>query len=468
MVRDFRDGLAKIVGATHVLMGAEAAQFEGDWRGRYRARALAVVRPANTAEIAAVVSLCREWRVPVVPQGGNTGLCGGSVPVVDDSAIVLSLGRLNRIRGVDPLDASLCAEAGCTLAQVQAAAEGIGQLFPLSLASEGSCEIGGNISTNAGGVHVLRYGTMRDLVLGLEVVLPDGRIWDGLRRLRKDNTGYDLKQLYIGAEGTLGVVTAATLKLFPQPKSRAVAWIGLPDIAAAQTLFTVLKQRCGERLMAFELIGEAALELVVRHIPGAHRPLPAHQGWAVLVELTDSQADVDLVALMEGILGEGVAAGWAADAVIAQSLAQAKTLWGLRENISEAQKIEGVSIKHDISVPISRIVQFLGEADVALRNRSSGVRIVVFGHFGDGNLHYNLSMTDDAENARFLLTADDMTRIVHDLVAAHGGSISAEHGIGQLKRADLRRYKSAVELEMMTKVKAALDPEGLMNPGKLL
>ncbi|MBL8447225.1 MAG: FAD-binding oxidoreductase [Zoogloeaceae bacterium] len=468
MVPEILGALSQIVGSDHVLTGKDAAPFEVDWRGRYRARAIAVVRPGTTAEVAQVVSFCREHRIAMVPQGGNTGLCGGSIPVADDVAIVITLRRLNRLRAVDPLDGSLCAEAGCTLSEVQQAAQAVDQLFPLALASEGSCEIGGNISTNAGGIQVLRYGTMRDLVLGLEVVLPDGRIWNGLRALRKDNTGYDLKHLFIGAEGTLGIVTAATLKLFPRPGSQVVAWIGVTNVVAVEELFRLLKRVCRDRLVAFELIGQAALELVLRHIPGARTPLPGRQGWSVLVEVADVCLEGELATIVESIVDEAMQSGWVDDAVISQSSSQAMALWALRENLSEAQKIEGLSVKHDISVPVSQIVNFLGAAESALCGQAPGVRIVAFGHFGDGNLHYNLSMADGGDNARLLEAAEQVTRIVHDLVAVHGGSISAEHGIGQLKREELRRYKPAIELELMARIKAALDPDGLMNPGKIL
>lgn len=460
--------LADVVGSSHVLTGAEAAPYLEDWRGRYHGQARAVAKPGNTAEVAAIVALCREAGVPVVPQGGNTGLCGGATPLTDGGAVVVNVSRLNRIRAVDALDGSICVDAGCTLAQVQAAAQAVDRLFPLSLASGGSCEIGGNISTNAGGVHVLRYGNTRDLVLGLEVVLPDGRIWNGLGGLRKDNTGYDLKQLFIGAEGTLGIVTAAVLKLFPRPCSRAVSWIALADPEAALSLLARLRSACGDRVTAFELIGQTALELVLRHIPDSTDPLPKHRGWAALLELADTVADANLDALLEAELAHAMEQGWALDAAVATSLGQIEALWRLRENISEAQKIDGYSIKHDISVPVSKIPAFLREAEQALRKAYPEVRTVVFGHFGDGNLHYNLSLPDAEQNARLQARAEEINRVVYDLVAAHRGSISAEHGIGQLKRAALRRYKDPLELELMARLKEAIDPQGLMNPGKVL
>ncbi len=461
--------LARAVGQERVLSSeTAAAPFCEDWRGRYRGRALAVVQPANAAEVAEVVRLCAQAGVPVVPQGGNTGLCGGATPLPDGRAVLLSLSRLARIRALDPANNTLVAEAGCTLAAVQAAAESIDRLFPLSLASEGSCEIGGNLSTNAGGVHVLRYGNMRELTLGLEVVLPDGRLWDGLRGLRKDNTGYDLKQLFIGAEGTLGIITAAVLKLFPRPRSQAVGWVAVADPAAALALLDRLRDVFGERLSAFELVGRSALELVLRHIPGSRAPFDPLAAWSVLIELGDPQPAMDLDAALTATLADAAGQGLIADAVVAASLAQRKALWQLRENISEAQKIEGVSIKHDIAVPLSRIPEFLARAHDALHAAWPGVRIVAFGHLGDGNLHYNLSRPAGEDNAAFIARSAEVNRIVHDLVDALGGSISAEHGIGQLKRDELLRYKPAVELDLMRAVKQAIDPRNLMNPGKLL
>jgi FAD/FMN-containing dehydrogenase len=462
------DALLAIVGPGYLLDGDEAGAYLTDWRGRYRGLARAVVKPGDTAQVAAVLGVCAGAGVPVVPQGGNTGLCGGATPLPDGRAVVLNVSRLNRIRAVDPLDDSICVEAGCTLAQVHAAAEAVDRLFPLSLAAEGSCEIGGNISTNAGGVHVLRYGNARDLVLGLEVVLPDGRIWNGLRGLRKDNAGYDLKQLFIGAEGTLGVVTAAVLRLFPRPRARAVAWIGVAGLPAALHLLARLRSSCGDRVTAFELVGRPALDLVLRHIPGSIDPLPSHGGWAVLLELADSVAEPGLDNLLEAEVAHAMKEGWVRDAAVAGSLAQIGALWRLRENISEAQKIEGFSIKHDISVPVSRIPIFLAEAEIALRAAYPDVRVVAFGHFGDGNLHYNLSRPDSEDNRSFLARTAAVNRLVHDLVAAHQGSIAAEHGIGQLKRGELQHYRSPLDLELMRRLKQALDPLGLMNPGKVL
>ena len=461
--------LRAIVGAANVLEAeADMAPFLSDWRGRYHGRARAVVRPSDTAEVAAVVAACAQAGVAMVPQGGNTGLCGGATPLADGAAVVISLVRLNRIRALDADNDTLTVEAGCTLAAVQEAAQAAGRLFPLSLASEGSCRIGGNLSTNAGGVQVLRYGNTRDLVLGLEVVLPDGRVWEGLRGLRKDNTGYDLKQLFIGAEGTLGIVTAAVLKLFPAIRSRATAWVAVPDPRAAVRLLGMLRAACGDRVSAFEIVGRAALGLVLRHIPGARDPLAGAPAWTVLVELSDPALDAPLDDQLQAVLGEALAQGLAGDAAVAVSGAQAQALWALREDISEAQRIEGVSIKHDVSVPVSRIPEFLERAGAALAARWPDVRVVAFGHIGDGNLHYNLSKPAADDNAAFIARTAEVNRLVHDLVCELGGSISAEHGLGQLKREEVLRYKPALEMELMRRVKQAFDPAGLMNPGKVL
>ena len=460
--------LAAIVGEAAVLSGSDMDAHLTDWRGRYTGRARCVVKPASTEEVAAVVALCAAERIPMVPQGGHTGLVGGGTPRHDGHEVVINLSRMKRIREIDTANNTLTAEAGCLLAEVQAAAAAADRFFPRSLAAEGSCQIGGNLSTNAGGVAVLRYGNMRELTLGLEAVLPDGRIWHGLRGLRKDNTGYDLKHLFIGAEGTLGIITAAVLKLFPRPRNSATAWLAVRDPAAAVALLARLRGACGERVSGFEIVARPALALVLKHIPGARDPLASASPWYVLAELTDTLTDFDLVGTLEAILGAEIAAGRVADAAVAQDIAQQKAFWQLRENISEAQRIEGISIKHDIAVPVSRIAEFIARADVALRSAFPEVRIVCFGHIGDGNLHYNLSRPEAAANADFVAQTPQVNRIVHDIVAELGGSISAEHGLGQLKRGEILRYKSAVEMDLMRAVKQALDPHGLMNPGKVL
>jgi FAD/FMN-containing dehydrogenase len=462
---DFYDRLRAVVGATKVLTGAaELAPYCTDWRGRYTGTASCVVLPGTTEEVAAVVRICADAGTAIVPQGGNTGLCGGATPTGGE--VVIALTRLNRIRAVDADNNSITVEAGCTLHAVQQAAREIDRLFPLSLAAEGSATIGGNLATNAGGVQVLRYGTARELCLGLEVVLADGRIWNGLRALRKDNTGYDLKHLFIGAEGTLGLITAATLKLFPRPRAHATAWVAVPDPAAAVSLLGRLRDAAGDNVTAFEIVGRPALELVLRHIPDARDPLAGKPAWQVLMEL--SGARDDLAVTLEQALQSAAEDGVVDDAAVASSEAQAAALWALRENVSEAQKIEGVSIKHDIAVPVSRIAEFIARADAALLAAFPQLRIVCFGHIGDGNLHYNLSRPDAQSNAEFIARTGAVNRIVHDLVHELGGSISAEHGLGQLKREEVLRYKSDTEMEMMRAVKQALDPRGLMNPGKLL
>ncbi|WP_245715611.1 FAD-binding oxidoreductase [Propionivibrio dicarboxylicus] len=460
--------LAAIVGDEHVItVAAEMVPFLGDWRGRYRGAARCIVRPANTAEVAAVVRACSAVGVAMVPQGGNTSHCGASIPDNSGQSVLVSLSRLNRIRDLDVPNNTMTVEAGCVLQEIQAAASREGRLFPLSLAAEGSCQIGGNLSTNAGGVQVLRYGNARELVLGLEVVLPSGEIWNGLRGLRKDNTGYDLKQLFIGAEGTLGIITAAVIKLFPQPNAVATAWLAIASPQDAVTLLGKLQAGFGAGLTACELVSDISLGMVLRHIPEAQAPLE-RSPWYLLVELSSS-GDADALRVQfEDFLGDAMEAALVNDAVIAQSGEQAARLWDLRERISEAQKIEGFSIKHDISVPVSRIGEFLDRAGDALNAAYPGIRIVAFGHVGDGNLHYNQSKPEAGENASFMASQTDVNRIVHDIVHTLGGSISAEHGIGQLKREELQRYKSAIELDMMRAIKQAFDPKGLMNPGKVL
>ena len=452
--------LAEIVGARNVLTDpAQTKPYFTDWRRQYSAPAECVVRPAATAEVAAVVALCAREEVAVVAQGGNTGLVGGSVPTGTRREIVLSLGRMNRIRSLDPLNDTITVEAGCVLAAVQQAAEDAGRLFPLSLAAEGSCQIGGNLSTNAGGVNVLRYGTAREQVLGLEVVLADGRVWDGLRALRKDNTGYDLKQLFLGAEGTLGIITAAVLRLFPRPSATATAWIALDSPRAAVELLGGLRERLGERLSAFELASRACVEAVLAHSPGLQDPLAATHPWYVLAELGDSGDPAALRERVESALADCAERGALRDAALAQSGEQSRELWRIRETIPEAQF---TNVKHDVSVPVAQIPEFIDRAGRSLRERFGEIAIYCFGHVGDGNLHYNVG--SEALMAR----REEVSRVVYDALDAFGGSISAEHGLGQLKREEIRRHKHPLELELMRSLKRTLDPGGLMNPGKLL
>ncbi len=460
--------VAAIVGHAHVLSApGDVEPFLVDWRGRYRGTALAVVRPGSTSEVSAVVRACADAGVAIVPQGGNTGLCGGATPRVDSGEIVLSLTRLQRVRSIDVANATITVEAGATLAAVQDAAAAAGLLFPLSLASEGSCTIGGNVSTNAGGTAVLRFGNARELTLGLEAVLADGEIWDGLRGLRKDNTGYDLKHLFIGAEGTLGIVTAVVMKLFPAPRASATAMAAVATPQHAVALLGTLKRALGDRMTGFELISDFALALSRKHHPGAPDLLPGHP-WYALIQTDDSVADSPLQTALEAVLAVAVENGGIDDAVVAQSVAQSRQMWALRENISEAQRREGQNVKHDISLPVSAIPAFMVESEAALAAAFPGARLVIFGHLGDGNLHYNLSAPEGAAATAFMQHADAVNAVVHGLVARHAGSFSAEHGIGQLKRDDLAHYKSAVELRMMRAVKATLDPRNLMNPGKVL
>ena len=445
--------LADIVGAAHVLTAPqETKPYFTDWRRQYFARAECVVRPASTREVSQVVALCAAEGIAIVPQGGNTGLVGGSVPTGARREIVLALGRMNRIRALDVLNDTITVDAGCVLAAVQRAADEAGRLFPLSLAAEGSCQIGGNLSTNAGGVNVLRYGNAREQVLGLEVVLPDGQIWDGLRGLRKDNTGYDLKQLFVGAEGTLGVITAAVLRLYPQPTATATAWVAMESPQAAVELLAALRTELGERISAFELVSRSCLDAVLRHAPELRDPLPAPHRWYVLAQFADSGDGAVLEERLAHALAER-------EAVLSQSGEQARSLWRIRESIPEAQF---ANVKHDISMPISRIPEFVEAAGAALAAAFPGVEVFCFGHVGDGNLHYNVG-------SRALLEARAaVNRIVYREVERLGGSISAEHGLGQLKREAIRSHKSALELELMRKLKAALDPKAMMNPGKVL
>ena len=455
-----KDRLSEIVGKSNVLTSPEdTAPYLTDWRRQFSAAAECVVRPASTDEVARVVAACARENVAIVPQGGNTGLSGGSVPTGARREVVLALGRMNRIRSIDPLNDTLTAEAGCVLAAVQRAAEEAGRLFPLSLAAEGSCQIGGNLSTNAGGVNVLRYGSAREQVLGLEVVLPDGRVWNGLRGLRKDNTGYDLKQLFLGAEGTLGVITAAVLRLHPRPSASATAWIGLASPRAAVELLALLHERLGDRLSAFELVSRACLEAVIAHRRDIQDPLSAPYPWYVLAEAADSGAPEALRLRVEEALAGCAERGALGDAALAQSGEQARALWRIRETIPEAQF---TNVKHDVAVPVSKTPELIELLGRSIEAGFPGARVYAFGHVGDGNIHYNVGPE------ALVRRREAVNRVVYDTVAALGGSISAEHGLGQLKREEIARRKDPLELELMRALKRALDPRGLMNPGKLI
>ena len=460
--------LQELLGHSGLLQAADqVAPFLTDQRRLYRGRALAVAQPRNTLEVAAVVACCARHRIGLVPQGGNTGYCGGATPDESGTQLLLSLRRLNRIRELDAGNFSMTVEAGCVLASVQQAAQGANRYFPLRLGSEGSCQIGGNLSTNAGGLNVLRFGMMRDLVLGLEVVLPDGRICNALSGLRKNNTGYDLKSLFIGAEGTLGVITAATLKLWPQQHSVATACVALRDLPAAVELLAQLRATAGDQLNSFELLPGNAIELAIRLMPELRAPLPPVHGWYVLIELASS-ADEAIDERLEQSLESAATAGLLQDTALARSEAQRLALWRLREGITEMQRHLGPSIKHDISLPITKLPEFVQQAGDWVRTAVPDGILICYGHLGDGSLHFNIGRPAGAGDQAFLARATAITRRIHDLVSEFGGSISAEHGIGRLKIEELRRYKSPVEIELMQAIKRELDPLNIMNPGKLL
>ena len=466
------DGLVDVlrasIGAAQVLTDADLSHYELDWRKRYRGRALAVVRPGTTAEVAAIVQACAAHGASLVPQGGNTGLVGASVPDGSGSQVLLSLARLNRLRSIDDANLTMTVEAGCVLQSVQEAAAARGLLFPLSLAAEGSCTVGGNLATNAGGTGVLRYGNARELCLGLEVVTADGQVWQELSGLRKDNTGYDLRDLFIGSEGTLGVITAATLKLYPQPAARMTAFAAVASLEAAVALLQLAQARLASSLTGFEVMGEFALGLVRHHFPQLAQPLPAGP-WTVLLEQSDAESAAHARALFEALLETALERGVITDAALAQSLEQSRNMWHLRESIPLAQSLEGLNIKHDISLTVSRIPGFVAQTDAALARAFPGVRLVNFGHLGDGNLHYNVQAPAGKDGARFLADNEHaVNTLVFDAVARYQGSFSAEHGIGALKRDELALRKSPVALKMMRAIKQALDPHGRMNPGRLL
>ncbi len=464
------DALTNALGAGNVLTGGDLAAYEEDWRKRYRGRALAVVRPGTTQDVAAVVKLCAEHGVPLVPQGGNTGLVGGSIPDDSGTQVLLSLTRMNRVRSLDAANLTLTVEAGCILQAVQDAAAAQGLLFPLSLAAEGSCTIGGNLATNAGGTQVLRYGNARELCLGLEVVNAQGEIWDGLTGLRKDNTGYDLRDLFIGSEGTLGIITAATLKLHPQPAARMTALAALPSLDAAVALLQLAQSRLGPGLTGFEVMNRYSLSLVRKHFPQLRQPLAEDAGdWTVLLEQSDTEGEAHARALFESLLEAAMEQGLINDAAVAESIEQSRGMWHLRESIPLAQPQEGPNIKHDISIQVSRIPEFVTATDAALQQAHPGTRSVNFGHLGDGNLHYNLQAPEGVDGAAFLREHEpSVNTVVYDSVTAFGGSISAEHGVGTLKREELAHRKSPVAMQMMRAIKQALDPQGLMNPGRML
>jgi FAD/FMN-containing dehydrogenase len=463
------DRLTSLLGPAGVLTGeADTAAYAEDWRRLYRGRARAVLRPASTADLAAAVRACAEAGVRIVPQGGNTSMVGGAVPAEDGSEVVLSLSRMNRVRDVDPVDMTLTIEAGATLKAAQDAAEAAGCLLPLSIGSEGSAQVGGILSTNAGGNNTVRYGNARDLVLGLEVVLPDGSVWEGLRRLRKDNTGYCLRQLFVGAEGTLGIIAAAVLKLVPRPAETEVALCSVASAEAALALFTRFQRNDAAAIQAFEYMSGLGMDFVLRHIPGAALPLAGRADHYALVELATPRQDAGLRAAMETILEAALEAGEVQDAAIAASAAQRAAIWRLREEHSEAQKREGASVKNDVSVPVSRVPEFIRLAAEACEALMPGIRAVPFGHMGDGNIHFNLEQPPGMDPAAFLAHDHDIMDAVNEVVRALGGSFSAEHGIGRLKTYMMPGWRGGAELELMRRIKAAIDPQGLMNPGKLL
>jgi FAD/FMN-containing dehydrogenase len=449
----------------------DMAPFLLDWRKRYQGKAIAVAQPANTQEVAQVVKWCFQNKVPVVAQGGNTGLSGGSVPDSSGNALVLSLSRMNQVRSIDTVNNTVTVEAGCILQNLQDAAIAANRLFGVSLAAKGSCTVGGNLSTNAGGVQVIRYGNMREQCLGLEVVTAEGEIWDGLRGLRKDNTGYDLRDLFVGAEGTLGVITAAVLKLYPLPAGQAVALCAVSSPHEALKLLGVAQKRLGGMLSAFELMSDICLDLVKRHNPNSKIPFP-DSPWSVLLEVSDLNSEKAARTALEGLLENAFEEGLITDATVSQSLGQLRDLWNLREDISEAQASEGKNIKHDIAVPISRVADFIDQTNAAILRAHPGIRMVVFGHLGDGNLHYNVSPPADKTAPEFedwfMDQQSAINLVTHNSVAKFNGSVSAEHGLGVLRRDEAARYKSPVELAMMKKIKHAFDPHNLMNPGKVI
>ncbi len=461
--------LRQAVGEPHVLTEGDLSAFEQDWRKRSRGKALAVVRPGSTPEVAAVVKACAQAGVSIVPQGGNTGLVVGSIPDASGTQVLLSLQRMNAVRNIDAANLAITVEAGCVLQNLQQAAEQAGFLFPLSLGSEGSCTIGGNLGTNAGGTQVVRYGNTRELCLGLEVVNAQGEIWHGLTGLRKDNTGYDLRHLMIGSEGTLGIITAATMKLYPLPAAKLTAWAGVPSVQHAVELLGLAHQHLGAGLTGFEMMGQFALSLVDKHYPQLRVPLWQDTPYCVLLENSDTESEMHARERFEHVLEVAFERGCVSDAVVAESLSQARNLWHIRESITLAQAEEGLNIKHDISLPVSAIAAFVAQTDAMLAREIEGVRLVNFGHLGDGNLHYNVQAPVGSDNAEFLRTQEDrVNTLVYDAVRGFGGSISAEHGVGSLKVDTLPDYKDPTALAMMRRLKQALDPQGILNPGRVV
>ena len=463
------DTLRAIVGPAHVLTDGDLSAWEQDWRKRDRGKALAVVRPAGTQQVAAVVKACAAAGTSIVAQGGNTGLVGGSTPDDSGRQVLMSLQRMNKLRAVDTANLTMTVEAGCVLQSLQEAAQQQGMLFPLSLAAEGSCTIGGNLATNAGGTQVVRYGNARELCLGLEVVTAQGDVWEGLTGLRKDNTGYDLRDLFIGSEGTLGIITAATMKLYPMPAATLTAWAAVPSLEAAVTLLGLAHRELGAGLTGFEVMGRFALELTAKHFPQLRVPLYEQAPWCVLLENSDHESEVHARGQFERLLESALEDGCVIDAVVAENIAQAHQLWHIRESIPLAQAQEGLNIKHDISIAVSRIPDFCRETDALLRQAIPGVRLVNFGHLGDGNLHYNVQAPESGDLQAFLRDCEPrVNTIVYDAVSRYDGSISAEHGVGTLKRDKLEQHKSPVALALMRSIKQALDPHNLLNPGRVL
>jgi FAD/FMN-containing dehydrogenase len=458
---------ARIVGPAHALTDPDQQlPYLREWRDMYEGRATVVLRPGSTEEVSQILALANEHGIPVVPQAGNTGLVGGQIPMQGE--VVLSVSRLKRVRAVDPEGFTMTVEAGLTLAEAQTAADAANRLFPLSLPSEGTCQIGGNLGTNAGGVGVLAYGNARQLVLGLEVVLADGRVWSGLSALKKDNTGYDLKDLFIGSEGTLGVITAAVLKLFPKPAEKATAFAALPDLVSARSLFALAQETCGTSLTAFELMSRIVVETIARHAPGTRDPFPTAHPWYVLLETSGLKPDGAAERLLTETLEAASERGVVTDAAVASSLSQARDFWRLRESYSDAQKPLGANVKNDVSVPVAAIPEFIARADAAVERVCPGVRPLPISHFGDGNIHYNVAQPRGMAREAYMALWDDIVHAVHQVVLDLGGSISAEHGIGVMKRAELAQVKGEVAMDLMRKIKLAFDPKGILNPGKVL